>query len=84
MNKANKTIDVLTDFEHINKRPTIYVGGVKKSEETIPIVEGGLIKGLLKEHSVGMHKLLDEVFSNSVDEAKRMSTMMKKITVDAD
>lgn len=83
-NKINKTIEVLTDFEHIIKRPTIYVGSVKKSEENIPIIEGGLIKAELKEHSVGMYKLFDEVFSNSVDEAKRMSVQMKKITVDVD
>jgi len=83
-NKVNKTIEVLTDFEHIIKRPTIYVGSVKKSEENIPIIESGLIKAELKEHSVGMYKLFDEVFSNSVDEAKRMSVQMKKITVDVD
>jgi topoisomerase-4 subunit B len=81
-NKANKTIEVLTDYEHIIKRPTIYVGSVKKSEELLPIVENGVIKSVLKEHSVGMYKLFDEVFSNSVDEAKRMSTPMKKIIVE--
>jgi len=80
--KANKTIEVLTDYEHIIKRPTIYVGSVKKSEELLPIVENDVIKSVLKEHSVGMYKLFDEVFSNSVDEAKRMSTPMKKIIVE--
>jgi len=84
MSKVNKTIEVLTDFEHIIKRPTIYVGSVKRSEETLPIIEAGIIKSVLKEHSVGMYKLFDEVFSNSVDEAKRMSTAMKKIIVDVD
>jgi DNA gyrase/topoisomerase IV subunit B len=83
-NKANKTIEVLTDYEHIIKRPTIYVGSVKKSEEVLPIIDDGMIKGVIKEHSVGMYKLLDEVFSNSVDEAKRMSTQMKKIIVEVD
>jgi len=84
MSKANKTIEVLTDFEHIIKRPTIYVGSVKRSEETLPIIDAGIIKNVIKEHSVGMYKLFDEVFSNSVDEAKRMSTPMKKITVEID
>jgi DNA topoisomerase-2 len=83
-NKINKTIEVLTDFEHILKRPTIYVGSVKKSEENIPIIKEGFIVGEPKEHSVGMYKLFDEVFSNCVDEAKRMSTQMKKITVEVD
>jgi DNA gyrase/topoisomerase IV subunit B len=81
-NKINKSIEVLTDFEHIIKRPTIYVGSVKKSEEHLPIVNDGIIKSEIKEHSVGMYKLFDEVFSNCVDEAKRMSVQMKKITVD--
>lgn len=82
MSKVNKTIEVLTDFEHIIKRPTIYVGSVKRSDETLPIIDAGIIKSVVKEHSVGMYKLFDEVFSNSVDEAKRMSTSMKKITVE--
>jgi DNA gyrase/topoisomerase IV subunit B len=84
MSRANKEIQVLSDFEHILKRPTIYVGSVKRSEETLPIIDAGIIKGVVKEHSVGMYKLFDEVFSNSVDEAKRMSTAMKKIIVEVD
>jgi DNA gyrase/topoisomerase IV subunit B len=79
---VNKNIVVLTEFEHIIKRPTMYVGSVRKSEETLPIIGDGLIKSVNKEHSIGMYKLFDEVFSNSVDEAKRMSTPMKTITVE--
>ena len=60
-NKVNKTIEVLTDFEHIIKRPTMYVGSVKKSEETLPIIGDGFIKSVNKEHSIGMYKLFDEV-----------------------
>jgi len=81
-NKVNKDIEVLSDFEHIIKRPTIYVGSVKRTEEIVPIVEEGMVKSITKEHSVGMYKLFDEVFSNSVDEAKRMSKPMKSITVE--
>lgn len=84
MSKVNKTIEVLTDFEHIIKRPTMYVGSVKRSEETLPIIGDGFIKSVLREHSIGMYKLFDEVFANSVDEAKRMSTPMKKISVIVD
>jgi len=83
-NKVNKTIEVLTDFEHIIKRPTMYVGSVKRSEETLPIIGDGFIKSVNKEHSIGMYKLFDEVFANSVDEAKRMPTSMKKIIVEVD
>jgi len=81
-NKVNKTIEVLSEFEHIIKRPTMYVGSVKRSEETLPITGDGFIKAVNKEHSIGMYKLFDEVFSNSVDEAKRMSTSMRTIIVE--
>jgi DNA gyrase/topoisomerase IV subunit B len=81
---ANKTIEVLSDFEHIVRRPTMYVGSVKKSDEILPIIGDGFIKAVNKEHSIGMYKLFDEVFSNSVDEAKRMSTPMKTIVVEVD
>jgi DNA gyrase/topoisomerase IV subunit B len=84
MAAVNKNIEVLTDFEHIIKRPTMYVGSVKKSEEVIPIIGDGFIKSITKETSVGMYKLFDEVFANCVDEAKRMSSPMKKIIVSID
>ena len=60
----------------------MYVGSVKRSEEIVPIIGDGFIKSVTKEHSVGMYKLFDEVFANSVDEAKRMQTPMKKIIVE--
>jgi DNA gyrase/topoisomerase IV subunit B len=83
--KPSKEIQVLSDFEHILARPTIYVGSVKTSEEQVPIVEESkCIKSQPRPISVGMYKLFDEVFSNCVDEAKRMKSPMKKITVDID
>jgi DNA gyrase subunit B len=83
MSRANKEIQVLSDFEHILKRPTIYVGSVKISEESVPVVENSVsIKSHPKMISVGMYKLFDEVFSNSVDEAKRMKTKMPFIKVE--
>jgi DNA gyrase/topoisomerase IV subunit B len=81
---ATKDIQVLTDFEHILKRPTIYVGSVKLSEEVIPIVKSDRIDAMGYQISVGMYKLFDEVFSNSVDEAKRMKKNMESITVEVD
>jgi len=81
--KPSKEIQVLSDFEHILARPTIYVGSVKTSEEQVPIVEEGQsVRAQAKPISVGMYKLFDEVFSNCVDEAKRMKTQMKTITVE--
>ena len=81
---ATKDIQVLSDFEHILKRPTIYVGSVKLSEEQIPIVKNVKISSVPYQISVGMYKLFDEVFSNSVDEAKRMKKSMDCITVEVD
>lgn len=84
MKKASKEIKVLSDFEHIVTRPTLYVGSVKISEETIPILKGSRIHLEDRKVSVGMYKLFDEIFSNCVDEAKRMSKQMKSIDVAVD
>jgi len=81
---ATKDIQVLTDFEHILKRPTIYVGSVKLSEEVVPAVKSDRIDSVGYSLSVGMYKLFDEVFSNCVDEAKRMKKNMGSITIEAD
>ncbi|NBV27649.1 hypothetical protein EBS02_01305 [bacterium] len=82
--QPSKKIQVLSDFEHILKRPTIYVGSVKLSEEMIPLVESDKICLAPKQISVGMYKLFDEVFSNCVDEAKRMKKPMPWIKVFVD
>jgi DNA gyrase/topoisomerase IV subunit B len=82
--QPSKKIQVLSDFEHILKRPTIYVGSVKLSEEMIPSVESDKICLVPKQISVGMYKLFDEVFSNCVDEAKRMKKSMPWIKVFVD
>ena len=84
MAKASKNIQVLSEHEHILKRPTIYVGSVKTSDENVPIIKDKKIYNVIKPISVGMYKLFDEVFSNSVDEAKRMSSKMKEIVVSVD
>jgi len=81
MTQSKKKIQVLSDFEHILKRPTIYVGSVKITEESIPKVEKDKICLVPRHISVGMYKLFDEVFSNCVDEAKRMKKPMKSIQV---
>lgn len=82
--EKKKEIVVLSDAEHILKRPTIYVGSVKPTEEKIPIIKLGNIHIETRQISVGMYKLFDEVLSNSIDEAKRMGGSMKKITIRVD
>jgi DNA gyrase/topoisomerase IV subunit B len=81
---SNKEIEVLNDREHVLLRPTVYVGSVKPTEEKIPIIKEGKIFIETRSHSVGMYKLFDEVFSNSLDEAKRMKGKMKTIKVMVD
>jgi len=84
MSDQKKRIQVLSDFEHILKRPTIYVGSVKITEESVPQVERDKICLVPRHISVGMYKLFDEVFSNCVDEAKRMKKPMKSIHISVD
>jgi DNA gyrase/topoisomerase IV subunit B len=50
----------------------------------IPSVESDKICLVPKQISVGMYKLFDEVFSNCVDEAKRMKKSMPWIKVFVD
>lgn len=84
MTQSKKKIQVLSDFEHILKRPTIYVGSVKITEESIPKVDKDKISLVPRHISVGMYKLFDEVFSNCVDEAKRMKKPMKLIRIEVE
>ena len=84
MTQSKKKIQVLSDFEHIIKRPTIYVGSVKITEESIPKVDKDKISLVPRHISVGMYKLFDEVFSNCVDEAKRMKKPMKLIRIEVE
>lgn len=84
MSKVSKKIQVLSEHEHILKRPTIYVGSVKVSDEILPIIKENKIHSENRQISVGMYKLFDEVISNSVDEAKRMTSKMKYIKISVD
>lgn len=79
---VNKEIEVLTDFEHVLRKPTIYVGSVEPSEERVPIIRSGLIMEETKLLSVGFYKILNEAIDNAFDEAKRQSGNIKHITVE--
>lgn len=81
---SKKEIKVLSEREHILLRPTVYVGSVKPTDEKVPIIKDEKLYVEQRSISVGMYKLFDEVFSNSLDEAKRMGGKMKKITIDID
>jgi DNA gyrase/topoisomerase IV subunit B len=79
-----KEIVVLGDREHLVLRPTVYVGSVKPTDEKVPLIRDGKIYIENRSISVGMYKLFDEVFSNSLDEAKRMGGKMESIIVSVD
>lgn len=84
MEETQKEIEVLSEKQHIRARPTVYVGSVKPTDEKIPILRENKIYIEPRSISVGLYKLFDEVFSNSLDEAKRMKGKMKLITVSVD
>ena len=84
MKDNQKEIEVLSERDHIRLRPTVYVGSVKPTDEKIPIIKDNKIYIEPRSISVGLYKLFDEVFSNSLDEAKRMRGKMKLITVNID
>jgi len=79
---SKKEIKVLSEREHILLRPTVYVGSVKPTDEKTPIIRNNKIFIESKKLSVGMYKLFDEVFSNALDEAKRMNGKMKSIRIE--
>lgn len=81
---VNKDIEVLSDFEHVLRKPTIYVGSVQTSEERIPIIRENLIYEDQKTISVGMYKILNEALDNAFDEAKRQGGKGVKINVSFD
>ena len=78
---SKKEIQVLSEREHILLRPTVYVGSVKPTDEKVPIIRNNTLFIESKKISVGMYKLFDEVFSNALDEAKRMKGKMKTIGI---
>lgn len=78
---SKKEIKVLSEREHILLRPTVYVGSVKPTDEKVPIIRNNTLFIESKKISVGMYKLFDEVFSNALDEAKRMNGKMKDIRI---
>lgn len=82
--ESKKEIVVLGDRDHLILRPTVYVGSVNPTDEKTPIIRGGRIYIENRSISVGMYKLFDEVFSNSLDEAKRMRGKMERILVSVD
>lgn len=72
MTLRKNDIKVLTDVEHVLKRPGIYVGSVKEEQQDFYIYDE--TNKIVKKELLAIPallKLFDEVVSNSVDEAIR-------------
>ena len=82
--ESNKKIIALSDFEHVLKRPTMYVGSTDPSEEKVPVIKEGKICQEIRIVSVGFYKMFNEILDNSFDEAKRMNGEMKYIKIAID
>lgn len=80
-NDRSKQIIALSDFEHVRKRPTMYVGSVDISDERVQLIHNGRLIELNKQISVGFYKLINEILDNSFDEAKRMKGKLKNINI---
>lgn len=70
--EINKKYQLLSEVEHVLKRPGMYIGSTKPhtSDEWLQNEEGKFEKTSL-EYNPGFLKLFDEIVSNSVDESKR-------------
>ena len=70
--EINKKYQLLSEVEHVLKRPGMYIGSTKphQSEEWLQN-EDGKFEKIAVEYNPGFLKLFDEIVSNSVDESKR-------------
>ena len=74
--EINKKYQLLSEVEHVLKRPGMYIGSTKPhtSEEWLQNEDGKFVKESV-EYNPGFLKLFDEIVSNSVDESKRNSNL---------
>lgn len=79
----SKEIIELSDKEHIRLRPGMYLGQVKPVEEKVLVFDepSQTIIEQNQIYSVALYKLFDEIFSNALDEARRLKGKMLKIQV---
>lgn len=84
MAESKKKMKLLSELEHVLKRPEMYVSSTIETDETVHYIEQETIGSeedaktidVLHTRSrsinVGMYKLLWEIFDNSMDEIKRV------------
>ena len=74
--QINKKYQLLSEVEHVIRRPGMYIGSTKphQSQEWLQNSENRFEKTEV-EFNPGFLKLFDEIISNSVDESKRNSNL---------
>ena len=80
MVESKKKMKLLSELEHVLKRPQMYVSSTIETDETVHYLEETdgetdepkyMLHTKTKSINVGMYKLLWEIFDNSIDEIKR-------------
>jgi len=79
-----KEIVALDDHEHVRLKPTMWIGSIEPSQESLVLVKENKLVSETKIISVGFYKLMNEIVDNAFDEAKRQKGKMPKITVEFD
>lgn len=89
MAEDKKKMKLLSELEHVLKRPEMYVSSTVETDETVHYIEQETIESdedsktvdvlhtRTMSINVGMYKLLWEIFDNSVDEIKRVKAKSK-------
>ena len=72
MAEVKKKMKLLSELEHVLKRPQMYVSSTIETDETVHYLEEEILHTRIKSINIGMYKLLWEIFDNAIDEIKRV------------
>lgn len=80
-------IEILSDRDHVLLRPSMYIGAIDETEVSDFIINDEKIEYQTIKYVPGLVKLIDEIITNSIDEAIRNNfkkANLIKVTVDND
>lgn len=82
MATSKKKVKLLSELEHVLKRPEMYVSSTIETDETVHYLEetdegNHVLHARTRSINLGMYKLLWEIFDNAVDEIKRIKAKSK-------